>query len=62
MWIQGLKGLTSIQSFTLFNSRKKKKTANIWRVESEAISAIQFEAAQLHFLSDVFVAVAVVVA
>ena len=24
MWIQGLKGLTSIQSFTLFNSRKKK--------------------------------------
>ena len=25
MWIQGLKGLTSIQSFTLFNSRKKKK-------------------------------------
>ena len=61
MWIPGLKGLTSIQSFTLFNSRKKK-TANIWRVEPEVISATKFEAAQLHFLSDVFVAIAIVVA
>ena len=61
MWILGLKGLTSIESFTLFNSRKKK-TANIWRVEPEVISATKFEAARLHFLSDVFVAVAVVVA
>ena len=61
MWIPGLKGLTSIQSFTLFNSRKKI-TANIWRTEPEATSATKFEAAQLHFLSDVFEVVAVVFA
>ena len=48
MFILGLKGLTSIQSITLFKSRKKK-TANIWRVEPEVISATKFEATQLHF-------------
>ena len=42
-----------------FNSNK---IANIWRIERDGISAIKFEAAQIHFLSDVFVAVAVVVA
>ena len=36
-----------------FNSRK---IANIWRVEQDGISEIQFEAARLHFLSDVVVA------
>ena len=43
-----------------FNSRKK--ISNIWRIERDGISAIKFEAARLHFSSDVFVAVAVVVA
>ena len=36
-----------------FNSRK---TANSWRVKRNGISAIKFEAARLHLLSDVFVA------
>ena len=47
-------------SWTLMQSCRiqlQKELANIWR-----ISAIEFEAAQIHFLSDVFVAVAVVVA
>ena len=39
-----------------------KKFANIWRIKGDGISAIKFEAAQIHFLSDVFVAVAVFVA
>ena len=60
MWIPGLKGLTSIVFYTI--QLPKKKTANIWRTEPEVISATKFEAAQLHFLSDVFVAVAIVVA
>ena len=34
---------------------------NNWRIKRDRISAIKFEAAQIHFLSDVFVAVAVVV-
>ena len=42
-----------------FNS---KKFANIWRTERDELSATKFQAAQLHFLSDVLVAVAVVVA
>ena len=50
---------TSIQSFGI---QLQKKTANIRRIEREGICAIKFEAAQLHFLSDVFVAVAVAVA
>ena len=36
--------------------------ANIWRFDRDVIGAKKFEAARLHFLSDVFVAVAVVVA
>ena len=48
-----------MQSFSWFNS---KKIANIWRIKRHGISTIEFEAAQIHFLSDVFVAVAVVVA
>ena len=36
--------------------------ANIWRIERDGISAIKFEAARMHFLRDVFAAVAVVVA
>ena len=36
--------------------------SKIWRIEWDRISAIKFETSQLHFLSDVFVAIAVVVA
>ena len=39
-----------------------EKFVNIWRIERVGISAITFEVARIHFLSDVFVAVAVVVA
>ena len=42
-----------------FNS---KTFANIWWIKRDGISAITFEAARIHFASDVFVAVAVVVA
>ena len=42
-----------------FNS---KTFANIWWIKRDGISAITFEAARVHFVSDVFVAVAVVVA
>ena len=49
---------TLMQSFRILNS---KKFANIWRIKRDGISAIKFEAAQIHFLNDVFVAVAVVV-
>ena len=38
------------------------KIANIWRIKRDGISVIKFEATRIHFLSDVFVAVAVVVA
>ena len=40
----------------------KKKIANIWQINWDGLSAIKFEAAQIYFLSDVFVDVAVVVA
>ena len=50
---------TSTQSFRI---QVHKKIANIWRIERNRISAIKFEAARLHFLSDVFAAAAVVVA
>ena len=39
-----------------------QKIANIWQTERDGISAIKFEAARIHFLSDVFVAFSVVVA
>ena len=42
-----------------FNS---KTFANIWWIKRDGINAIKFEAARIHFLSDVFVEVAVVVA
>ena len=42
-----------------FNS---KKIDNIWPMKPGGISAIKFEAARIHFLSDVFVAFAVLVA
>ena len=50
---------TLIQSFRI---QLQKTFANIWRSKRGGISAIKFEAVRLLFLSDVFVAVAVVVA
>ena len=45
-----------------FRIQLPKKFANIWRIKRDGISTIKFEAAQIHFLSDAFVAVTVVVA
>ena len=38
------------------------KVAYIWRIERFQIDAIKFERTQIHFFSDVFTAVVVVVA
>ena len=38
------------------------KVACIWRIERVQIDAIKFEKTQIHFISDVFTAVDVVVA
>ena len=38
------------------------KNANIWQIEWDGMSAIKFDAVQVHFLSEVSVAIAVVVA
>ena len=40
----------------------KKKIADIWRIKRDGISLIKFETEQIHFLSDVSAAVAVVFA
>ena len=45
-----------------FRIQLQKKFSNIRRIKRDGISAIKFEAAQIHFSSDVFVVVAVVVA
>ena len=46
--------------YSLLEFISRKKMLNIWRIERDGISAIKFETARLHFLSDVFVAVAVI--
>ena len=51
-----------MQSFRIQLQKKLVLELNSTRNERDGISAIKFEAARLHFLSDVFVAVAVVVA
>ena len=50
---------TLIQSFRI---QLQKKMPNIWRIKRDGISVIKFSATPIHFLSDVFVAVAVLVA
>ena len=47
--------------YSLLEFISRKKIANIWRIKWDRISAIKFEAAQVPFLRDVFVADAVVV-
>ena len=39
-----------------------KNFANIWWITQDGISAIKFQAMRIHFLSDVFVAINVIVA
>ena len=48
---------TLIQSFRI---QLQKRFSNIWRGKRDGMSEIKFRATRLHFLSDVFVAVAVV--
>ena len=57
----GLDWQNNRYSLLEFISRTEKKP-NIWRIERDRISVIKFETARLHFLRDVFVAVAVFVA
>ena len=45
-----------------WESVNSKKFANIWRIKRDGISAVKFEAAQIHFLSNAFVAAVVVIA
>ena len=47
---------------TVLKNSTPKTIANIWRIKRDGISVIKFEAVRIHFLSDVFVAVAVAVA
>ena len=42
---------------TVLSNSTPKKFANIWRIKWDGINAIKFEAVQIHFLSDVFIAV-----
>ena len=44
------------------NNPGQDKIVKILRIERDGISAIKFEAARIHFLSDVFVAVTFVIA
>ena len=46
---------------TVLSNSTPKKVSNIWRIKRDGISAKKFEAERIHFLSDVLVAVAVVV-
>ena len=58
----GLEHKAATSFFVSWTSKKcliielQKKFANIWRVERDGISVIKFEAARIHFPSDVFVA------
>ena len=47
---------------TVFANSTPEKIANVWRIERDGTSAINFEIARLHFSSEVCVTVAVVVA
>ena len=46
--------------YSPLDSNSKKIFANIWRIKRDGMGAIKFEAARIHFLSDLFVAVAIV--
>ena len=46
---------------TVFYNSTPEKFGSIWRIQRVGISAIKFEVARIHFLSGVFIAVAVAV-
>ena len=52
----------SLNFDTVLDISTPKEFASIRRIKRDGISAIKFEVARIHFLSDVFVAVAVFVA
>ena len=43
---------------TVFENSTLENFANIFRTERDGISVIEFETARIHFISDVFVAIA----
>ena len=43
---------------TVFENSTPENFANIFRTERDGISAIEFETARIHFISEVFVAIA----
>ena len=45
---------------TVFENSTPENFANIFRTELDGISAIEFETARIHFISDVFVAFAII--
>ena len=45
---------------TVFENSTPENFANILRTERDGINAIEFETARIHFISDVFVAIAVI--
>ena len=47
---------------TVFQNSTANKFANIWRIKWVGISVMKFEVARINFLSDVFVAIVVLVA
>ena len=46
---------------TVFKNSTPEKIANIWSIERDGICVIKFEAGWLYFLSDIFIAIAVIV-
>ena len=46
----------------VFKNSTLRKFANIWQNEQGGVIAVKFETAQIHFLGEVLVAVAVVAA
>ena len=45
----------------VFKNSTPEKIANIWSIERDGICMIKFEAGWLYFLSDIFIAIAVIV-
>ena len=45
---------------TVFENSTPENFGNIFRTERDGISAIEFETARIHFIIDVFVAIAVI--
>ena len=65
MWTQDNDSLFPFMNFEtvflvlVYNARK---VCQLWWIEQDGISVTEFEAVSIHFLSDIFIAVALVVA